>query len=927
MPLLRRRPVPLIQTPDLHKLPNDHPVFFLKATGEIFLEYEAYANRLSYLLNRIFQCEFSGKTNLDYFSALESERQESRVVRERFPDELKGRVLRSLQFQVIGRLDGLVDAVYDRYKDRYFKGEKVFVDLSGDKYYARISNIFPPPTIRDLARQAAESESQQHQHQSANPSSPPPAPTPAPVDYATLAHKLGVDLEVPNDQARRDDDVDEYLYTVQLMDEEHKFEGSFMEVKGKQLSRDRLSFSKSILKRYIRECVQRDAAIASPWTVKPSIAAQFGIPQAQDPDVVERNREIREGKLAKRRKRRPPAEPKKAIKYPIEDLDLDPMSIHDGRVLRRLNAELPPLPAKPRPRRDLLVPPRLFDAFIGVWNLLNIFSIPLTLTNFSLDDFAAALNHSTTEPRCLLLAEIHGCLTNVIGADASRVLGATGVAPLPWMGEQGEGGAEAGLDAEDEFDALIRRGISHSKRWDRTAKLKSAEGKEGWERHMIGCLCQRGGPLSMPNLPKILRHLFAGAELKLPSGTLVVGGSESATMERPTDRANPEKAYLSLDLEDKLSILEYLCTLVLGSKLIRNYIDECELQLTEYRKQRADVNKERKALAELKIAMEGKAATPSLPQQPPPPPAAPAPSLPPLPPSAPSVTNGTNGHGAHGSEAPEDEEEDQLAEDDELDEVMSEGGASLAASDHGGGLTSRRSVLEGKRLERQMQEASRIAELARLKMEAKIKTATRKEAERAKMELEDNIAKNVKKDDYVERQFRRYQSVTRSRPLGKDRFFNRYWWFDGIGGMNLIGQGNGILYGTGRLFIQGPTQEDWDFVCEVNGGEEKMIERRAHEDVDPLATLAVNEWGYFDDEEEYETLQGWLNAKGTRELALKNALIKWRTYIFGGAKKRIADTAAPMKPIDTGGRRSSRSKLDAQPVPSYLHYVNKLSKM
>lgn len=54
-------------------------------------------------------------------------------MRERFPNELKARVLASVQYQVMGRLDKLVDLVYDRYKDRYFVGEKVFVDLSGDK--------------------------------------------------------------------------------------------------------------------------------------------------------------------------------------------------------------------------------------------------------------------------------------------------------------------------------------------------------------------------------------------------------------------------------------------------------------------------------------------------------------------------------------------------------------------------------------------------------------------------------------------------------------------------------------------------------------------------------------------------------------------------------------------------------------------------
>ena len=63
------------------------------------------------------------------------------------------------------------------------------------------------------------------------------------------------------------------------------------------------------------------------------------------------------------------------------------------------------------------------------------------------------------------------------------------------------------------------------------------------------------------------------------------------------DSSNPEFAYLSLDVQDKLTILEYLCTLVLGSKIVRSFIDDSETHLTEYRKLRADVNKERKHLS------------------------------------------------------------------------------------------------------------------------------------------------------------------------------------------------------------------------------------------------------------------------------------------------------------------------------------------
>ncbi|GAA5838269.1 hypothetical protein JCM3766R1_005505, partial [Sporobolomyces carnicolor] len=214
MPLQRRKPVQLLPLPDLDGVSEDTPVFYLKATGEIFLDYESYAARLSFLLSRTFQCEYSGKSHLDYFSALQSEKQESKVVRERFPNELKARVLASVQYQVMGRLDKLVDLVYDRYKDRYFVGEKVFVDLSGDKYYARIAKVFPPQAIRD-------------QHQAA--SGPQD-------DFSLVAHKAGTDLDIEPKQASARDPASEYLYTVQLMDEEHKFEGSFMEVKQKALS-------------------------------------------------------------------------------------------------------------------------------------------------------------------------------------------------------------------------------------------------------------------------------------------------------------------------------------------------------------------------------------------------------------------------------------------------------------------------------------------------------------------------------------------------------------------------------------------------------------------------------------------------------------------------------------------------------------------
>lgn len=47
MPLQRRKPVPILPLPNLQGLSEDAPVFYLKATGEIFLDYELVHNSLT----------------------------------------------------------------------------------------------------------------------------------------------------------------------------------------------------------------------------------------------------------------------------------------------------------------------------------------------------------------------------------------------------------------------------------------------------------------------------------------------------------------------------------------------------------------------------------------------------------------------------------------------------------------------------------------------------------------------------------------------------------------------------------------------------------------------------------------------------------------------------------------------------------------
>lgn len=189
--------------------------------------------------------------------------------------------------------------------------------------------------------------------------------------------------------------------------------------------------------------------------------------------------------------------------------------------------------------------------------------------------------------------------------------------------------------------------------------------------------------------------------------------------------------------------------------------------------------------------------------------------------------------------------------------------------------------------------------------------AKQREAARAKMSaakqalaehrrLDEEVNKLERRLEGIERDFRKLFGAIRVKPMGKDRFHNRIWWFDGMGSASLLGSGGSVQYGTGRVFVQGASEFDVDLLG-GNGGE-VMARRREEEGEEGI--LGVGEWAVYDTIEEVgcfclawafadvlrqvDEFVGWLNPKGVRELALKNALTKWWTHIAPGMRKRAS---------------------------------------
>ncbi|KAJ7666415.1 ATP-utilizing chromatin assembly and remodelling N-terminal-domain-containing protein [Mycena rosella] len=895
MPTCRRKRVVLTETSDalIHaaKTDPDRDVFYLHQTGEIFDSYETYAARMSFYRQKQFQCEVTGKSGLDYFQAVHSEKQEARTLHSRFSEPLKAAVLKSVQWQVMGRLDHLVEAVYERFKDRYFKDERVLVDLGGTKYYARIDKVFPPKYSNDTSARDA------HKPNAASSSV-------SPIEDEDPPHALGGDLKEPVKDANARDDPKLYYYWVHIIELEKekshdkqkataaknaekdgKMIDSLREVQCDMMSRDRLSFSKSILRRFIRDCVDREAAVASPWTVKPVIAKRYGV----DSDMPEETRKgvetIKKGEIDKRKKvwedkEQPPTKrqkkmtaaqeeraekrereaaekailkeeadriaaekkKKKPLRYPTEDLDvrLGEKEIKAGTRVKR------PVPSRVAlPFNDTS---GAFEAFLMTWNFIVVYGQALHISTFTLDEFEHAIQHSVVEPPCSLLAEIHSTLIyNLRTVPFQRHSALVSLLRLrDRLAEEGrEDDKLYGVTVDELTAAMAEVGNN----WERVP-LRQSEGREGWEDALFGCLKDHATLINFPTLREVLTKLLFAPDLHVdpcssPSGSRVSTPVPSVAL---TVVSNPVERYYALPPADRVAILSFMCNLAISSKAVHGHMEYCEEQLTALRKEKIEVNRLKKQYAEemnvLRIEIKED----------------------PLPPPP---TNGVD-----------------------QDVVMLD---ASDLSDVSGAETAPKKGKKGSKIP--ATGPSKQREAARAK-QAAIKQAT---AEHRR--LDEEVNKLERRLEGIEREFRKLLCTIRVKPLGKDRFHNRIWWFDGMGSGSLVGSGGVTQYGAGRLFIQGPSEFDVDLLSARTA---EGIEERRQEEEGIEGMLGPGDWAVYSDQEELDEFMAWLNPKGHREVALKSVLTKWWPHITSGLRRRIADVNVNARLPEA--RRSTRTK-------------------
>ncbi|KJY00059.1 ddt domain-containing protein [Zymoseptoria brevis] len=859
MVLNKRKPVHLIPQPT--NLTDTTEVYVMKGTDEVFTDYEKYIKRFDWLNQKKFTDAVNGKSGLTYWDALQSETKSSKVIENVFPEVLRDPILRKVQFSTISRMDELVNTIFDEFKHDFFPGEDVSVLFdSGEQLQGVIREKAKFPMIR-----AADGSIQRE-------------------PFSRYFVRIS---ESSNDEALADD---------------------------KHIRRDRKVFTKQNLRSFLKNSLQREAWTGAPWLVKEHLAIHYRLPMEipahllQDARLLMHKQQALAVRPPKGRKSknltaqdfsrmssdearihmnhqqqhpgaaqhqqvqnnaqvqiRPPAPP--PIKYPIEDLDVAPK--RNGVTRPELKFFTEEMEKYVRGNRKTSsfqgIDMESLGMLLEVWNTLNVQCEVYVLDSFTFDDFVDAMSYSNLDTPCELLDEIH-CAVLKLFLDKD---GNVTVKDLPKKPE--EGGDESEVQDESEVstpaeDVPARSTRSRLSIMESAADTLQSPGERGnraagmlsdrdWKERLFTGEFEDGGWQVI--LVGVLYQLSLNSRFKDRCNEIL---AELAPMEMEPNQQTALVQYADLDIKLRISALQMLTILTIRTETVKTFLETCMEDMTDVRKKKIELQRAKKAAAE-EFAAKDQERRILLPE--------------------------------HMPESPKLEESVVSVEHDITEDTIElNGGGSTDGDDEA--AANGRSLRRGNdRKRKRDEEAARREKIKAEKAEAaKKETKAAKEFRKLVNEVEELRKKIIHLEEQIDEcdSDLREANVQRTKVLGKDRYCNRYYWFERNGqpfGGLPTSSTSSYGYANGRIWVQGPDDMEREGFIDRPKPEQNeyharfrctVPERRQQEEG---ATILANasEWGFYDNPDHLDALIGWLDERGERERALRKELMAWRDKI------------------------------------------------
>lgn len=578
----------------------------------------------------------------------------------------------------------------------------------------------------------------------------------------------------------------------------------------------------------------------------------------------------------------PPKPAPPPIKYPIEDLDVQPRKDLNVRPqLSFLTEEMAGFVESDRITSPTQVEMKTVGMLLEIWNTLNVQAEPYKVDSFTFDDFVDAMGFTTESENteCQLLNEAFcAVMKQLVDTDGNLQVN------LPQMAED---------DSEDSDESAID---------DSTVSTPVADVPARSTRSRLSHVENVSEQPQSPVAPSVKMHkaqealvdfdwVEALGQRDLAGGNwhLILVGLLYQLSQAPTRKAAYDQilAYLvpldmdpikdnikfqfkTMDINLRAAALQPITLLSSTTETLKTFYETCSEDQTRVRKQKMEAQRQKKVAMEA-MAYKNRDRTTAQEE------VAEAEAAEAA--AAAAIADATT----VGSSEPEDEP------------VTSTGRGTRQSlkRKRGGELTA-----QEKERKATMDAAKAVTDKKRKALAALVRDSEALRSDVLKLE-----AQIVDHDADL-----READVQRTRMLGKDRFCNRYYWFERngqpFGGLPSSSTAD-YGYSNGRLWVQGPDTMEREGFIDLPENEQAAYkakyqvtvpERRRLEE-GPTSLMNAYEWGFYDDPAIVDNLIGWLDDRGEREKKLRKELYEWRDKIckYMRARKEFMDGEAARK--------------------------------
>ncbi|KAF2126155.1 glycosyltransferase family 57 protein [Dothidotthia symphoricarpi CBS 119687] len=616
----------------------------------------------------------------------------------------------------------------------------------------------------------------------------------------------------------------------------------------------------------------------------------------------------------------PVTKPFEPVKYPCEDLEIRIPKTEPARPTLKFLCDDTPKGAEPLPddeKTGILM--KSVGPLLCIWETLNVHDTVYMLDSFTFDDFVDAMLFSSEETECELFVEVHCSILKQIVSSSGKFQ-----APLPNMddaddSDDEESSTESTPTPEPEppvrktrsslrksevqqivkprtptpeLPKQIHKAAEFVAEFDWVEQCKDRNFREGgWQSSMVGLLYRLSfDPTQKSACDEIL------AELVPPD-------------EEPTVD-NVASNYVHLDVNLRIAALESALRLTVATETFRDQLVAAAQELTRLRKEKIEFQRKRKELADelFKLDLERRI------------------HLPANTPASPTDTTLNESMDVSMTSVTEETKESTEAGGEDSDAANrrlrhTNKNKRKAAADEVRKERAKKAKADAEKTKKQKEWEKLLDSIEKKKDELK-------ECEASINELDDDL---------------RETRVHRSTVLGKDRFLNKYYWFE-HNGMPFGGVPNSSTaeygYANGRIWVQGPDEHELQPNMEEPALSQDLhrlgftIPQRKEKEEGATHLANASEWGYYDDPEEISALLEWLDVRGHRERLLMKELqafgerITEYMGILKGHKSKAEDPKEDDEDEDLP-RVSTRNKAHAEKDATKdrcLHWTNSIMR-